>query len=130
MPHAHELLGVSPDADLATIKRAFRALAKQWHPDRSRDPRANARFREVLTAYRNLVRERLDPCPAGRSSSPPCAPAPSWSEAAAVDTDLAWDDYRPLGDATPYPVRLARFVVLGTVAMVALLWASAFLSHL
>ncbi len=130
MPQPHELLGVSPDADLATIKRAFRALAKEWHPDRSRDPSANARFREVMTAYRNLVRDRAHPSQSRRPSSAPGAPAPTWSVAAAVDADLSWDDHRPFGEVALYPARLARFVVLGTVGVVGLLWVSAFLSHL
>jgi curved DNA-binding protein CbpA len=45
------VLGVSRDADLRAIKRAFRALARRFHPDVSREMRDDARFREVREAY-------------------------------------------------------------------------------
>jgi preprotein translocase subunit Sec63 len=124
----HELLGVSADADLSTIKRAFRTLAKEWHPDQSHDPRANTRFREIVNAYRSLVHQRTHHSPPRRPASSRAA-APSWSAAVAVESDLSWDERSP--NATiAYPTRLSRFVVLGTVGFVALFWVSAFLSHL
>jgi curved DNA-binding protein CbpA len=54
----HTVLGVSPDADAATVKRAFRALVREHHPDRSRDPGAEARFRELVDAYERLAPPR------------------------------------------------------------------------
>jgi molecular chaperone DnaJ len=50
----YELLGVSRDADETTIKKSFRRLARQLHPDVSTDPDAGARFREVTEAYEVL----------------------------------------------------------------------------
>src|SRR4029079_12602649 len=50
----YELLGVSRDADEREIKKAFRALARQLHPDVSRDHAADGRFREVSEAYEAL----------------------------------------------------------------------------
>jgi molecular chaperone DnaJ len=50
----YELLGVPRDADDATIKKAFRRLAHQVHPDVSQEPDAEARFREVTEAYEVL----------------------------------------------------------------------------
>jgi molecular chaperone DnaJ len=50
----YELLGVSRDADEREIKKAFRALARQLHPDVSKDPDADVRFREVSEAYEVL----------------------------------------------------------------------------
>src|SRR5579884_3844973 len=50
----YELLGVSRDADEREIKRAFRRLARQLHPDVSDDPDAESRFREVTEAYEVL----------------------------------------------------------------------------
>ena len=46
------ILGVRPDADDATIKKAYRRLAQEHHPDRNEDDaRAEERFKEVSAAY-------------------------------------------------------------------------------
>ena len=50
----YELLGVRRDADEATIKKAFRRLARELHPDVSDAPDAQERFREVVEAYEVL----------------------------------------------------------------------------
>jgi molecular chaperone DnaJ len=50
----YEVLGVSRDADDAALKRAFRQLARQYHPDVSRDPGAEERFKEIGEAYEVL----------------------------------------------------------------------------
>jgi molecular chaperone DnaJ len=50
----YELLGVARDADDAEIKRAFRRLARELHPDVSGAPDAELRFREVVEAYEVL----------------------------------------------------------------------------
>ncbi|HET7145586.1 MAG TPA: molecular chaperone DnaJ [Gaiellaceae bacterium] len=50
----YELLGVSRDASDAEIKKAFRRLARELHPDVSDAPDAQERFREVVEAYEVL----------------------------------------------------------------------------
>jgi molecular chaperone DnaJ len=50
----YEILGVRRDADDAEIKRAFRKLAQQWHPDVSQEAGAAARFKEINEAYQVL----------------------------------------------------------------------------
>ena len=42
----HQILGLTPDASAAEIKRAYKRLAMRWHPDRNPDPRADACARE------------------------------------------------------------------------------------
>jgi molecular chaperone DnaJ len=50
----YELLGVSRTANDAEIKRAFRTLARELHPDVSSAPDAGSRFRDVAEAYEVL----------------------------------------------------------------------------
>src|SRR5437870_10414473 len=50
----YELLGVAREASEQDIKRAFRSLARELHPDVSEAPDAEERFREVAEAYQVL----------------------------------------------------------------------------
>ena len=50
----YELLGVSRTADESEIKRAFRKLAREVHPDVSDAPDAQERFKEIVEAYEVL----------------------------------------------------------------------------
>jgi molecular chaperone DnaJ len=50
----YEILGVPRDASDADIKKAFRRLAREVHPDVSEAPDAQERFREVVAAYEVL----------------------------------------------------------------------------
>lgn len=50
----YDVLGVERGADDAAIKRAFRKLAQQYHPDVSEDPAAQERFKEINEAYQVL----------------------------------------------------------------------------
>src|SRR5947209_4445307 len=51
----YELLGVSRDADERTIKKAFRSLARELHPDVNKhDPEAEEKFKEAAEAYEIL----------------------------------------------------------------------------
>ena len=51
----YRLLGVRPDATVLLIKKAYRKLAKQYHPDVNRSPDAAERFREITEAYDTLT---------------------------------------------------------------------------
>jgi len=55
MSDFYEVLGVSRDADEAALKKAYRRLAMEYHPDRNNGDRAaEARFKEVTEAYEVL----------------------------------------------------------------------------
>ena len=46
----YQILGVSRDASKEDIKRAYRRLARKYHPDVSKEPNAEARFKEINEA--------------------------------------------------------------------------------
>jgi DnaJ-class molecular chaperone len=55
MRDPYEVLGVKKNADAATIKSAYRKLAKKLHPDANKtDPKAAQRFAELNSAYELL----------------------------------------------------------------------------
>ena len=53
----YDVLGVPRNASADEIKRAFRRLARQYHPDVSSEPDAEERFKEINEAYRVLSDE-------------------------------------------------------------------------
>ncbi len=58
MRNPYDVLGLSKSASAAEIKSAFRKLAKKFHPDQSKEPRAKERFAEVGSAYEILGDEK------------------------------------------------------------------------
>jgi molecular chaperone DnaJ len=50
----YEVLGVGRHADEAEIKKAFRRLARELHPDTNPEPGAEERFKEAAEAYEVL----------------------------------------------------------------------------
>lgn len=74
-------LGVARDADEESIKKAYRKLARQYHPDVNKAPDAEARFKEVGEAYATLkdpekraAYDQLGQRGAGEEFAPP----PNW----------------------------------------------------
>lgn len=53
----YEVLGVSKNASAEEIKRSFRKLAKQYHPDVNKEPGADEKFKEIGEAYAVLSDE-------------------------------------------------------------------------
>jgi curved DNA-binding protein len=50
----YAILGVARDAGEADIKKAYRKLARKYHPDVSKEPAAEERFKDVGEAYETL----------------------------------------------------------------------------
>jgi len=50
----YEILGVAKDASAEEIKRAYRKLALQWHPDKNKSAEAEEKFKEINEAYEIL----------------------------------------------------------------------------
>ena len=56
----YEVLGVSKDADEATLKKAYRQVAKKYHPDMNPgDAEAEKKFKEASEAYAVLSLDML-----------------------------------------------------------------------
>ncbi|XP_053171440.1 dnaJ homolog subfamily C member 16 [Scomber japonicus] len=53
----YKILGVSRSASQAEIKRAYKNLAKEWHPDKNKDPKAEDMFIKVSKSYEILSNE-------------------------------------------------------------------------
>ena len=50
----YAILGVERGASEEDIKKAYRRLARKYHPDVSKEPQAEARFKEMGEAYATL----------------------------------------------------------------------------
>ncbi|VTZ50947.1 Chaperone DnaJ domain protein [Methylocella tundrae] len=58
MRDPYTVLGVAKTASAAEIKSAFRKLAKKFHPDQSKEPKAKEKFAEIGSAYEILGDEK------------------------------------------------------------------------
>jgi curved DNA-binding protein len=79
----YQILGVARDADAQALKRAYRRLARKYHPDVSSEPDAQARFIQVGEAYEVLKdankRTAYDNLGAGWCAGQDFTPPPQWS---------------------------------------------------
>ena len=75
-------LGVERSATQADIKRAYRKLARRYHPDVSKEPDAETRFKAVAEAHEALIdperRAAYDDIAQRHASGQPFEPPPGW----------------------------------------------------
>lgn len=80
----YEIMGVPRDATQDDIKRAYRKLARKFHPDVSKDPDAEARFKELGEAYEVLKdpekRALYDRMGSNWRAGQEFQPPPDWDE--------------------------------------------------
>jgi curved DNA-binding protein len=78
----YKILGVSRDASQDEIKKAYRKLARKYHPDVSEDPNAETRIKEVNEAYEALgdpeKRKAYDQLGADWRQGQDFRPPPGW----------------------------------------------------
>lgn len=90
----YAILGVPRDADEEAIKKAYRKLARKYHPDVSKAPDSELKFKEVGEAYAALKdaesRAAYDQLER-RGDGEDFAPPPQWRQAYA-STEHAFDD--------------------------------------
>jgi curved DNA-binding protein len=78
----YEILGIERNAGEAAIKKAYRKLARQYHPDINKEARAQERFQEISEAYEVLgdpeKRKRYDQLGANWQQGQDFTPPPGW----------------------------------------------------
>ncbi|MFD0275196.1 DnaJ C-terminal domain-containing protein [Kitasatospora sp. NPDC127111] len=101
----YEVLGVSRDAGAEEIQRAYRRLARRWHPDLNKEPGAEERFKEISEAYQVLsdpdTRARYDRF------------GPAWQQAQARE-GAASEAAGPFGGGGPFGGAGGRRVYVNT----------------
>ncbi len=112
----YQILGVAKKATPEEIRKAYMALAKQWHPDRHKiedQPKASEKFKEATSAYEVLydagkraqydavgyVGRRPPPPPPKPKANPQPKPAPQEHSSGkkAAGPDPQWRDYTKTG---------------------------------
>lgn len=80
----YEILGVERNACLNDIKKAYRKLARKYHPDVNKDPGAEEKFKKIVEAYEVLSdpekRKRYDALGANWKTGQEFRPPPDWGD--------------------------------------------------
>jgi molecular chaperone DnaJ len=70
MPNPYDVLGLPHNASVDDAKKAYRKLAKQYHPDVNKEAGAEEKFKEISQAYEDI----LNPPPPQQHFAPPANP--------------------------------------------------------
>lgn len=88
----YEILGVPREATLTEIKKAYRKLSKQYHPDVSKEKNAEEKYKEINEAYEVLKdpdkRKRYDTLGMNWQGGQDFTPPPGWQGAGFGDSDM------------------------------------------
>lgn len=67
--HYYDLLGLPENSSMASVKKKFRSLAKEFHPDLNPDEEATVIFQQLLDAYERILKQDF-----GARPKPPATP--------------------------------------------------------
>ena len=80
----YAVLGVARDAAPDAIRNAYRKLARKFHPDVSKDPKGEEKFKEIAEAYQTLrdpeKRAAYDRLGSGYQPGQDFRPPPGWEQ--------------------------------------------------
>ncbi len=97
----YAILGVARDASPAAIKAAYRKLAQKYHPDVTKDPQGEEKFKEIAEAWQALKdpdkRAAYDQLGSGHRPGEDFRPPPDWErhfrdEGAFADGQFSFDE--------------------------------------
>src|SRR5438094_10404519 len=91
----YEVLGVQRTASDTEIKKAFRKLAREYHPDVAKNKKqAEEKFKEINEAYEVLgdpaKRKKYDELCAAWASGAEFGPTPGWESIRSPSSGRAW----------------------------------------
>lgn len=98
----YKIMGVERDASQDEIKRAYRKLARKYHPDVSKEPDAEKRFQEVQEAYEVLKdpekRAAYDQLGSGWHEGQDFRPPPGWEGGFQQSSGFSEEEARAFSD--------------------------------
>jgi curved DNA-binding protein len=98
----YEVLGVARSADADAVKRAYRKLARKYHPDVSKEKNAESKFKEVQEAYEVLrdteKRAAYDQLGRDYRTGQQFRPPPDWSQRYGQSSSQRFSDLNGFSD--------------------------------
>ena len=124
MDEYYYVLGLRPGASDSEIKKAYRQLARKYHPDVSNEPDAEERFIEITAAYEYLLEKRHAPSSAFEYEAPMPSAEDLRRERARRYAQMRYEQFRKetmaFRQAWYYtPLKIIRFTVVMALYIIA-----------